>query len=60
MYSLAVADMNNDGVVEIIFTDNNADQMGVFFLNGYQSQSDIVVANNAAGNIKILFNCPLI
>ena len=37
VYSVAVADFNNDQVVDIVFPDAIANEIGVFFPNGYQS-----------------------
>ena len=35
-YSIAVADFDNNDVVDVVFIDNVADEIGVLFRNGYQ------------------------
>ena len=37
LYSIAVADFNNDDVVDVVFSDGVANEIGVLFRNGYQS-----------------------
>ena len=49
-YSIAVADFNNDGDMDVVFTDNAAAEIGVFLRNGYQSfggYTSIPYANNS-------------